>query len=148
MPNVNDLSESKYLAKEDVGAGLLVTISGYRKVDMSRESDPQQEWKYVLEFNECKPLVLNKTNGQLIQIFTGTGDFDGWIGKQITLFNDQTVSFAGKITGGIRVLIPQGYQPPSSNPTPTQQVNIDRANAAMGGRVEDTTDYGKENIPF
>ena len=72
-------------------------------MDVSLESQAP-EMKWCLKFKEFeKPLVLNSTNGQLIEAILGSDDSDDWIGKTIVLWNDPTVGFAGKITGGIRV---------------------------------------------
>jgi hypothetical protein len=38
----------------------------------------------------------------------GSDNTDDWIGKQIVLFVDPSVSFAGKIVGGIRLRAPKG----------------------------------------
>ena len=113
MPNVNDLKSSKFLTQYDVEPSVLVTIKSYEKVNVATESQAPEE-KWTLIFEELKkPLVLNSTNGQLIQAITGSGDFGHWIGQKIVLFNDKTVSFAGRITGGIRVRAPKQ---PGPNP--------------------------------
>lgn len=123
MPNVNDLKSSKFLTKNDVEPAVLVTIKSYEEMNVAMESQaPENKW--CLYFNELdKPLVLNMTNGMLIAAITGTEDFDGWIGKQIVLYNDKTVSFAGKITGGIRVRAARN-QPQSSNIGPEPDPSI------------------------
>lgn len=119
MPNVNDLKDSKFLTKEDCGPrGLQVTITGWAEEDVSMETQPTK-MKYVLHFKElAKPLVLNNTNGQRIALLTGKDDFDDWTGHQITLFNDPTVEFGGKLVGGIRVSVPQQapVMPATTNP--------------------------------
>lgn len=102
MPTVKDLGESKYLAKEDVGTGKIVTITGWDKQDVSRDCDPTSI-KYILKFEECKPLVLNKTNGKKIAKIAGSDNFEDWIGKKIVLWNNPDVEFQGETTGGIRV---------------------------------------------
>lgn len=102
MANVKDLGESKYVAKEDVGNGKLVTIVGWDKQDVSRDCDPTSI-KYILKFEECKPLVLNKTNGKMIAKLIGSDEFDDWIGKKIVLWNNPDIEFQGETTGGIRV---------------------------------------------
>ena len=103
MPNVNDLKSSKFLTKNDVEPDVIVTIRSYEKVNVALES-MAPEVKWTLRFQELpKPLVLNSTNGQLIQAIVGSGEFEDWIGKKVVLYNDKTVSFAGKLTGGIRV---------------------------------------------
>lgn len=111
MPNVNDLKTSKFLTKHDVEPPILVTIKSYEALNVAMESQAE-EVKWCLNFNEVdKPLVLNMTNGQLISAIAGNGDFDNWIGKQIVLYNDKTVMFAGQLTGGIRVRASRGGQP-------------------------------------
>jgi len=95
------MTDSKFLKKEDAGDGILVTIKGVEKRDVGTESDPEQKWVLLLE--ECKPLVLNSTNLALLEKATGSDDSDDWTGKQVVLFNDENVSFGGKLTGGVRV---------------------------------------------
>ncbi len=123
MPSINDLKQSKFLTKADVTPPVLVTIRGYELVNVAKEGATPED-KYVLHFNELeKPLVLNSTNGQIIAKFTGSEDFDGWIGKHAVLYFDPNVSFGGKLTGGIRVRAPkQGAVLPTSpaNPEPAE----------------------------
>jgi hypothetical protein len=142
MANVHDLKDSKFLTKEDTDPAVEVTIAGWDNVDVSLESQPTK-MKYVLMFKEVeKPLVLNNTNGQRIAAMTGKDDFDDWIGFKITLFNDKSVSFGGKLTGGIRVLMPQPNAPqPTTKPTPSQQVDY---NKASGGEPQ----VDQDGIPF
>lgn len=103
MPNVNDLKSSKFLAKEDVMPDVLVTVKSYEELDVSLDNEPTKN-KWVLRFKELeKPLVLNKTNGMILAKITGSEEFDDWIGKQVVLFNDESVMFAGEFTGGIRI---------------------------------------------
>ncbi|MCH8278332.1 MAG: hypothetical protein IIC12_05310 [Proteobacteria bacterium] len=103
MPNLTNLKSSRFLTKDDVTPDVLVTISKFEEMDVSMESQAE-EMKWCLSFKELdKPLVLNMTNGELIADIIGSGEFDEWIGKQVVLYNDKTVMFAGKRTGGIRV---------------------------------------------
>lgn len=110
MPNLNDLKSSKFLTKSDVEPDVLVTIKSYKQLNVAMENQAPEE-KWCLYFKELdKPLVLNMTNGQLISVITGSGEFDHWIGEQIVLYNDKTVMFAGRLTGGIRVRATKGGQ--------------------------------------
>ncbi len=99
-------STGKYLKKEDADPAILVTVKAFSQEDVSAQGEPP-ELKGTVHFHEVeKPLVLNQTNAQLMAIATGlSGDSDEteFIGKKIVLFNDPTVSFGGKITGGIRI---------------------------------------------
>lgn len=127
MPNVNDLKTSKYLKKEDVDPERIVTIKSYSQENVALETQ-SPEMKYILHFNELpKPLVLNYTNGQLIQQIVGSGDFDHWVGKQICLYNDPTVSFGGKITGGIRAKAAASPQPAQNQGGIHVNPNLDNA---------------------
>jgi len=108
--NINEMtfdqlvpSKSKYLTKDDVGEdGLILTVKGFRMETI--ESDDGNEDKMVLHFTEnVKPMVLNRTNAQLMSLATGAKVAGEAKGKQIVVYNDPTVSFGGKITGGLRI---------------------------------------------
>ena len=120
--HIDELKESKYLTKHDVENGLTATITGISKENLGREGEPP-EYKYILNFKECKPLVLNSTNGQLAAMAIGSPETDDWIGKQVTMFNDKTVSFAGKLTGGVRIRPDGPTKPVQDGAAPTQPVD-------------------------
>jgi hypothetical protein len=109
MPSINDLKSSKFLKKDDVGAGKLVTIASVHQENVAKDgADPEMKW--CLSFNELdKPMVLNSTNAQVIGKITGIEDNIeiGWVGRQIVIYDDPNVSYAGKITGGIRCRAPK-----------------------------------------
>ena len=112
MPKTSEMRESKFLRKEDVGRGVLATITGCIKKNTAMEGAPL-EHKWCLTFHELdKPLVLNSTNTQLCEQICGSDDTDQWIGKRIVLFTDPNVSYAGKLVGGIRVRKPKSTAPP------------------------------------
>ena len=101
--NINDMKESRYVKKEDVGDGVIVTVSGLSQENLAMENQPP-EMKWVMSFKEnIKPLVLNSTNAQLCAKALNSPETDDWMGKQIILFNDPNVSFGGKLTGGVRI---------------------------------------------
>lgn len=103
MPKISEMKSSKFLKKEDVGEGVTCTITGVSQENVAKEGvDPEMKW--CLHFSNLdKPLVLNSTNMQLIAKFLGSEDTDDWEGKKIILYDDPSVSFGGKLTGGIRV---------------------------------------------
>ena len=117
--NLTDLRESKYLKREDVGPGVLATISAITQKNVAPEGAPADN-KAVVFFAELpKPMVLNSTNGQAIAQITGK-DTDierNWIGARVVLYNDPNVSYAGKLVGGIRIRAPKpGYAQPQVHP--------------------------------
>jgi hypothetical protein len=113
--HIDQMSESKFLKQSDVGEGMLVTIKGLKRTNVAKE-DEEPENKYCLHFNETeKPLVLNKTNIQLCALACGSQQTDDWVGKQIVLFNDPTVAYAGKLVGGIRIRARKGAAKPAQS---------------------------------
>lgn len=122
MPKIHEMLESKFLKKEDVGAGALMTVEGCAQHNVAKQgADPEMKW--CLSFEESdKPLVLNSTNIQLCQRVFGSDDTDEWIGKKIVLFTDPNVSYAGKIVGGIRVRAPKTKPMPVAKRAAVQTV--------------------------
>lgn len=120
MPKTSEMRESKFLKKEDVGRGALATISGCVKKNTAMEgADPEHKW--CLTFHELdKPLVLNVINTMTIEQITGSDDTDNWIGKQIVLYEDPSVMYAGKIVGGIRVRAKKNAAP---SPPPAKELD-------------------------
>ena len=107
MPKISEMRESKFLKKEDVGNGALMTITGCEQHNVAKEG-AGIEMKWSLSFAETdKPLVLNSTNLQLCAQICGSDDTDDWNGKKIVLYTDPTVSYQGKVIGGIRVRAPK-----------------------------------------
>lgn len=131
MPNINVLKKSNFLKKEDVGNGALLTITGCTEVNVAADGAPE-ELKWCLHFSEVeKPCVLNSTNGQIIAGFIGSDNTDDWVGRKIVLYHDPSVSFGGKLIGGIRARAPRNLQPaakpaaapakPAPAPAPAQE---------------------------
>lgn len=121
MPKINEMKDSKFLRKEDVGAGVLATITGCVQKNTAMEGAPTEN-KWCLTFNELdKPLVLNMTNAHACAQVFGSDDTDDWIGKKIVLYTDPNVSYGGKIVGGIRMRKPKNQAPPAPpKPLPTE----------------------------
>jgi hypothetical protein len=119
MPNINVMRESNFLKKEDCDPPILVTIKGVHQENVAKAGAPE-ELKWCIEFNEAeKPMVLNSTNAQLIAKIVGSEETDNWTGKKVVLYNDPSVSFAGKVIGGIRVRAPkQRAAAPAPAPAP------------------------------
>jgi len=120
MPKTSEMRESKFLKKEDVGAGALMTVESCKQHDVAKEGAPP-EFKWCLSFSESdKPLVLNSTNIQMCERIFASDDTDDWVGKKIVLYTDPNVSYAGKIVGGIRVRAPKQAKAAPKAPPPPQ----------------------------
>lgn len=130
---INEMKDSKFLKKEDLGIqGANVTIKGIASEDISLNDKPE-DLKYVIYFNEfVKGMIINWTNTQLAAQFLGTEETDEWMGKMINIYEDPTITFGGKLVGGIRVRAAINYQqaqpqsipataPQQMQPVPQQQ---------------------------
>lgn len=124
---------SKYLKAADFPAPKLLTIE---RVD---EEDVGDEAKLVVYFAEVEQgVVLGKTTLAAIVDALGSDETDDWVGYPIVVYNDPTVMYAGKRTGGIRFRKPKGEHAakkeiaprPSSNGTRgierTKQAEVDQ----------------------
>lgn len=116
--HVSELKQSKYLKKEDVGAGILVTIKEVCQENVAKEG-AEPEYKYIVYFDgHEKGMVLNSTNGQLIAKALKSEESDDWIGHKIVLYDDPNVSFGGKLVGGIRCRAPRNHPAAPKAPAP------------------------------
>lgn len=122
--HVNEMKQSAYLKKEDVGAGALCTVKGdVFQENMAKEGAPE-DLKWCVQFDEFdKPMVLNSTNAQAIAKIAGNEDTAHWAGVKVVLYNDPNVGYAGKITGGIRIRAPRNPSAakpaaPAAKPSP------------------------------
>jgi len=110
--NLNEMSfddlvptVSKYLKQQDVGEdGVILTIRGFKQEELESD-DGTTELKVILYFQEdgYKPMVLNKTNAQLLGKATGVAKAGDAKGKKIVVYSDPSVGFGGKLTGGLRI---------------------------------------------
>ena len=118
MPKIHDMLESKFLKKEDVGAGALLTVAGVIQKNVAKEgAEPEMKWCLLFEESD-KPLVLNQINIQLCAAIFESEDTDHWTGKRIVLYTDPTISFGGKVVGRIRVRRPKPQAAQTRKPTP------------------------------
>lgn len=146
MPNISELKKSSFITKSDLGPqGSLFTITGCEQVNVAQESAPP-EMKWALIFREIeKPFILNSTNGQIIAAFTGADNTDNWTGKKVVIFFDPNVSFAGKLTGGLRARAPRNPM----LPRPAQPTDVPApAPVALSAPVTHGDMEPDSNIPF
>lgn len=100
MPDINALFPSKWLKAADIeGRDVRGTIVG---VDTQEVGDDDIKPVVTFRERELKPLVLNKTNANLISAALGTSDTRHWIGRTIVLFAT-TTEFGGRRVPCIRV---------------------------------------------
>jgi hypothetical protein len=101
---VGAMFPSNYLKADDLGAKKVTVTMTEVKLEVMPQGDKEE--KPVLYFrNSKKGLVLNVTNAHTIAEAYGD-DTDGWKGKQVILYVDNNVQYAGKRVKGLRVMVP------------------------------------------
>ena len=115
-PTEADLDQaygSKYLSAADIGDRKIRTkIAKVGKDYMNDRETGKKKMKFLVFFDSIdKALVLNATNKNVLVDALGKAAA-GWKGASVGIFNDPTVTFAGKKTGGLRlrVLAPPAKQ--------------------------------------
>ena len=112
MAKIGEMIESKYLKQSDVDDEAIVTVDKVGKANVAKEGD-EPEYKWLCRFKEFpKPLVLNSTNIKRLAKACNSDDTDDWIGKQVVLYVDHDVEFAGNVVGGLRI---KAMKAPKSN---------------------------------
>jgi len=111
MPDIDTMKTSKYLKKEDVGRGVLVTIKAISSEEPNNENRFTATVWFIF-FNELqKPLWTNVTHREQIAEYLGSRNSDNWPGNQVVLFHDQSVTNqTGQRVGGIRIKPAQSLQ--------------------------------------
>lgn len=119
MPDISQMAESKFLKRADVGAGKLLTIESCTQTNVAKQGEAP-EMKWCLNFNEVdKPMVLNRVNSELVAMITGERNSDNWGGFKVVAYDDPSISYGGKLVGGIRIRAPRGaaaQKPPPAKP--------------------------------
>jgi len=104
MAKVSEMLPSSYLKQSDFDEnGLICTVARVEQENVAREDEPP-EHKWVVYFAEFeKAMVLNSTNINGLAKACDSDDTDDWPGKEVVVYVDPTVSFGGKVTGGLRI---------------------------------------------
>ena len=125
MPKISEMIESKYLKQSDFPEPLIVTVAKIGKVNIAKEGD-EPEHKWALRLKEFqKPMLLNSTNIKLLEKACGSDDTDDWIGKEVVVYTDESVSFGGQIVGGLRI---RRQEPAPVRKSPTQAASTSLEN--------------------
>jgi hypothetical protein len=100
------------------GAGITFTIVAVEKTSFEAKQNRPAESKWVLTFQGDRRFGLNKTNLSLMAKWFGKRS-SAWVGKKITVYVDESVSFGGRLVGGLRV------RKPSRDDTPAFMTELD-----------------------
>lgn len=127
---MSDIRGGRYLGVPDLdGAHWPVTVSAWELILEEKEYDGRNYTKktIVLHFSGQreggKGLKLNKVNEEFMIEHFGD-ETDGWVGASIILYIDPSVSFKGRMTGGIRLKLPAQGADIQPSPQPARQQNV------------------------
>ena len=122
MPSWRTLLSKRFLQKEDIGPGKLVTLKAI-ELDVNVGTEKEPDPKSIAHFHELdKPLVLGFE--KLMDMEGAAGgieDYAQWIGRPFVLYVDPNVMYLGKRVGGIRVRAPKPGSVPAAAARPPQQ---------------------------
>ena len=98
------ISTGKYLKRESVPAeGEVHKVIKCVEEEIN-SSDGGSETKWILYLSDLKPLIMNATNiRRAVAAFGGDSETDNWHGRQIVVYDDDSVEFGGKVVGGVRL---------------------------------------------
>ncbi len=92
------ITTGKFLKKDDVSEdGETHRIKKVREENVEQEGKAEK-LKWVMYFEDIKPLILNTTNiNRCIQAFK-TNESEEWEGQPIIVYSDPDVEFGGKVS--------------------------------------------------
>jgi len=110
---------SQYLSATDIGDRKIRTkVAKVRQAEL-RGNDDKKKTKFVLFLESIdKPMVVNATNKNALVDALGRAPAK-WIGATIGLYVDPTVTFAGKVTKGLRLRVLSSAPATAPKPAPT-----------------------------
>lgn len=79
----------------------IVTITNVKR-EVVTGADGKREECVIVYFKEEKPLILNSTNGKMIQRVLGSPFIQDWVGKRIVLGVEKVRAF-GEVVDAVRV---------------------------------------------
>jgi hypothetical protein len=95
----------------DTDPAITFTIRRVEKKDFEAKNGRPAESKWVITFDGERCLGLNKTNLQLLAKWFGK-HAKAWVGQRITVYKDESISFGGRLVGGLRVRKPSKQDVP------------------------------------
>lgn len=119
-----ELSDSNFLASWQFkdGEDMILTISKIEKEEVYNPQSHSNESVPVAHFEgDVKPLILNATNRERMELVLGSPYIEDWIGKKIAL-HTENVKYKGQMTQGIRVNPNVNPNKAQAKPAPKQDL--------------------------
>ena len=113
---ISEMLASNWLRKEDLSdpvGGEVFTIK--KLTEELVGSDQQSKWACHWRVRDVAPMLWNKTNLRILAAMLGD-DTDNWIGKEVEVYHDPSISYGGQLVGGLRVRPPRPPKPRARQP--------------------------------
>lgn len=123
--NINELTSSKFLKKDDFPEPALCTITKVTKENVAKPTEDKKIRGIMFFDGYDKGLVLNATNLKRAAAAFESTDTDDWLMKNIVVYYDPNVEFGGDIVGGLRLRAPKAQKPATPARRPTFDEAID-----------------------
>lgn len=126
---ISEMLASNWLRKEDLSDPVGGEVFTIRKLTEELVGqDQQSKWAVHWKERDVQPMLLNKTNLRLLAAMLGD-DTDGWIGKEVEVYHDPSISYGGQLVGGLRVRPPRPPKPrqrraPEGKPLPDDDIDF------------------------
>jgi hypothetical protein len=104
MPDYSVLYPSRFMKKEALESPKVIRITKVTATVL--EGEKGAENKVVVAYKALDgegEIVWCKTNAELTAHALGTRDYEKWVGRLLTIYNNPNVDLGGKKVGGIRV---------------------------------------------
>jgi len=105
--NIDQMGSSPFFKAADLNTPVLVTIRDIVQQNVAADDKPVDEQWVISFFETDKALVCKSVNRELMAVALQSRNPNTWLNQKIVLFNDPTVMFGGKATGGVRVRAPK-----------------------------------------
>ena len=115
MTSYKDAFPSKYISAEDVKRVVRTAVT---KVDFT-EIEGEQKLECYFE-NIDKSMILNKTNATMLELISGTDQFDHWTGVKVILRREM-VQFKGKLVPSVRIYEAEANPDEVTKPKPEEK---------------------------
>ena len=96
----------------DTDPAITFTIRTVEKKQFEAKNGRPAEAKWVVTFDGDRSLGLNKTNLALLAKWFGKRA-SAWKGQRVTVYKDESISFGGRLVGGLRVRKPMAQDVPA-----------------------------------
>ena len=126
MALVKDMIPSSYLKKDDFDEPTICIVAKVGKKNIAKEDEPA-DVKSLVKFAEFeKPMILNKSNIEALADACDSQDTDHWVGKEVVVYVDPNVMFAGERKGGLRIRKNVAAAQPKKAGQPAARLEDDR----------------------